>query len=596
MSISLKGIYVENFKSYSTHQWISLADLSVFLGANSSGKSTALQTLLALKQTIECNSPDIDLLLSGKYVTLGSFDDVINDAEKDFFRIGASIKNQNELDNSADDDKILWKFNAKNSNDGKIILSELEIQVNGDLIKMLLVNSDMYVININGVDTQLFVEIHNLQIGRTYIEYAEDLNSLFCEFLNELLLVLTQRKKVASIEKNEWVGFYGVNYFFNMITRNNYALDRKKMEDQKAFRIANKINNLINDYAIAQYEDYNKIDMLQSFYKQSFLTMILHDALSKSPTEQAINHVLKKYTNMLQDYKKGIHNDQRKGYSKIDLRYFNSQKNFKEKEESEIDKISGAFIAYREFIKEILGKIFYVGPIREKPLGLYNIGFETIPKYVGTTGAYFASVLLYENKEKEYLLPNHSVERTFLWDALDEWAYHLKVASEIHVERRNSFGYSVTVENTQNKKSDIMNVGIGTSQVLPVLITGLLSENNETLIFEQPELHLHPYSQSRLADFFVMLAKNRRRVIVETHSEYMILRLRYHILTEHLGEDQLVINFFQNKSGTKVELACLNSFGHFDYPNDFKDETQELINDLMNAALMKGKKNEESTD
>ena len=42
-------------------------------------------------------------------------------------------------------------------------------------------------------------------------------------------------------------------------------------------------------------------------------------------------------------------------------------------------------------------------------------------------------------------------------------------------------------------KSDIMNVGIGTSQVLPVLISVLLSEPHEILIFEQPELHLHPF-------------------------------------------------------------------------------------------------------
>lgn len=595
MAISLKGIYVENFKSYNAPQWISASDLSVFLGANSSGKSTALQTLLALKQTIECNSPDIDLLLSGKYVTLGAFDDVISDAEKDYFRIGASIKNQNELDDSANDDKILWKFNVQNSNDGKIMLTELEFQVNGDLLKINLEDNGKYSININGAATQLLVEIHNLQTGNIYVEYDEKLNTLFRKFLNKLLLELTQKPKVASIEKNELVGLDGVSNFFDFFLSHS-VFNPPKMEDEKAYGIAGKINGLIEDYAVAQFENCNDLNIFEKVFKQSIMTMTVYDALQRPGAERAVKSVIEEYTKLLQDYKKGIYNDKQKGYSKIDRRYFNSRKHYKENEKSEIDKISGAFITYKEFIREVLGKIFYVGPIREKPLGLYNIGFETIPKYVGTTGAYFASVLLYQNKVKEYLLPDNGVERISLWEALDEWAYHLKIASEIHVERRNSFGFSVSVENMQNKKSDIMNVGIGTSQVLPVLITGLLSENNETLIFEQPELHLHPYSQSRLADFFVILAKNRRRIIVETHSEYMILRLRYHILTEHLGKDQLVINFFQNKNGTKVEPACLNSFGHFDYPDDFKDETQELINDLMNAAMMKGKRNEESAD
>ena len=59
------------------------------------------------------------------------------------------------------------------------------------------------------------------------------------------------------------------------------------------------------------------------------------------------------------------------------------------------------------------------------------------------------------------------------------------------MDKRNSFGFSVSIENIEQIKSDIMNVGIGTSQVLPVLISVLLSEPEELLIFEQPELHLH---------------------------------------------------------------------------------------------------------
>ena len=75
MGLVLKGIEIENFKSYIEKERIHFSDLSVLLGANSSGKSTALQALLAIKQTMECNSPDEELLLSGKYVALGDFDD-----------------------------------------------------------------------------------------------------------------------------------------------------------------------------------------------------------------------------------------------------------------------------------------------------------------------------------------------------------------------------------------------------------------------------------------------------------------------------------------------------------------------------------------
>ena len=132
-----------------------------------------------------------------------------------------------------------------------------------------------------------------------------------------------------------------------------------------------------------------------------------------------------------------------------------------------------------------------------------------------------------------------------------------------------------------------MNVGIGTSQVLPVLITGLLSESGEYLLFEQPELHLHPYSQSRLADFFVELVKQGRKIIVETHSEYFVLRMRYQILVNGISENDIMINFFQNKGGTRISQGKLSGYGNLQYPEDFRDETQKLLDDLMNAALEK---------
>ena len=251
-------------------------------------------------------------------------------------------------------------------------------------------------------------------------------------------------------------------------------------------------------------------------------------------------------------------------------------------------RLLDAYSCVKEFYsvyEEIIASLFFVGPIRENPKGLYSIGFEQVPKYVGPTGSNFASVLMHENKEKKYVLPYGEEEKMSLWDALNEWASHLDIASSVSVSRATSYGIKVSVSDTQNKTADIMNVGIGTSQVLPVLITGLLSEKDETMVFEQPELHLHPFSQSRLVDFFVELIKHGRKIIVETHSEAFVQRIRYHVLKENCNSDAVSINFFQNKQGTRVQLCNVSDYGNIDYPEDFRDETQELLNDLMNAAL-----------
>ena len=205
--------------------------------------------------------------------------------------------------------------------------------------------------------------------------------------------------------------------------------------------------------------------------------------------------------------------------------------------------------SFNKFIKETVDKIRYLGPLREMPKSMYSWNIDVDPEYVGAKGEYFPSVLsTLENKIIETILPgNNEIEKYPFYEALHCWCQYLKVASEIHVKSEYSFGMNITIHNIHDIKSDIMNVGVGTSQVLPVLIMGLISSRNSLIVYEQPELHLHPYSQSRLADFFIAMSKLGKQVIVETHSEYMLHRFRYHLLKGTLQESNIKVNFFANK-------------------------------------------------
>jgi predicted ATP-dependent endonuclease of OLD family len=79
--------------------------------------------------------------------------------------------------------------------------------------------------------------------------------------------------------------------------------------------------------------------------------------------------------------------------------------------------------------------------------------------------------------------------------------------------------------------SSIRDVGFGLSQVLPVLLQGLLADEGDTVLIEQPELHLHPRLQAELADLFIVSAFGdpdadcSKTFIIETHSEHLLLRL-----------------------------------------------------------------------
>jgi predicted ATPase len=84
---------------------------------------------------------------------------------------------------------------------------------------------------------------------------------------------------------------------------------------------------------------------------------------------------------------------------------------------------------------------------------------------------------------------------------------------------------------------------------------------------------------------FTEFCKHGRKIILETHSEYFLLRLRYHIVKENFPNNLAAVNFFQNTGGTKVTYANISGFGNIDYPEDFRDETQELLNAIMEASL-----------
>ena len=78
--------------------------------------------------------------------------------------------------------------------------------------------------------------------------------------------------------------------------------------------------------------------------------------------------------------------------------------------------------------------------------------------------------------------------------------------------------------------------GFGYSQVLPILVTTLLADIGETVIVEQPELHLNPALQVRLAEFFVAMARSGKQVLIETHSEHIVNAIRVLTAEDESGE------------------------------------------------------------
>ena len=118
-------------------------------------------------------------------------------------------------------------------------------------------------------------------------------------------------------------------------------------------------------------------------------------------------------------------------------------------------------------------------------------------------------------------------------DALNIWLNFFRCGgeerlrrSELSIDFYRGLIADIKLRNSKGEAFPLADNGFGYSQLLPILVKGLLLRREGTLIVEQPELHLHPALQIRLADFFAALIISGRRVLLETHSEHMINALR----------------------------------------------------------------------
>ena len=122
---------------------------------------------------------------------------------------------------------------------------------------------------------------------------------------------------------------------------------------------------------------------------------------------------------------------------------------------------------------------------------------------------------------------------------------------------------------------NIADVGFGVSQVLPVLVALLTADEGQLVYVEQPELHLHPRAEYRLAQFLAETARRGPRLVVETHSALLLLHLRTLIARGELESDLVKLHWFARDPAdgtTSIQTADLDREGAFGaWPEDFGD-------------------------
>ena len=248
--------------------------------------------------------------------------------------------------------------------------------------------------------------------------------------------------------------------------------------------------------------------------------------------------------------------------------------------------------------------IRYLGPLRDEPKALYPLSPTSDPSDVGLKGEHTAAVLeLYKNRPVRYIptsaffdaeISPQPITRS-LETAVVDWLQYLGVAEDVRSEDKGKFGHELTVRIAGTKRPhDLTHVGVGVSQVLPILIASLLSEPDTTLVFEQPELHLHPKVQTLLADFFLSIARLGKQCVLETHSEYLINRIRFRVAAavEPNPWVEAVKMYFVERSPewSTFQEVKINEYGAVvEWPEGFFDQSQQEAEAILMAAVRKRK-------
>ena len=244
--------------------------------------------------------------------------------------------------------------------------------------------------------------------------------------------------------------------------------------------------------------------------------------------------------------------------------------------------------------------IRYLGPLRAAPLPLYSYVHNRFD--IGINGEYTAAVL-HTAADHEVLLPevDGSSRRTDLISALDYWLQQFGMSDSTQTEDQG-LGIELKVSPLSMDKSvDLTSVGVGVSQVLPVILVCLLAEPGDLVVLEQPELHLHPALQQKLTDFLLECTRSGRQLIVETHSEHLINRLRRSITEDDTDETRLLVGLLfaeQHDGKTSFKDSEINSYGGLseDWPDGFLDLGAREAQSLVRSSLHKRRRNLDRDD
>jgi hypothetical protein len=171
-------------------------------------------------------------------------------------------------------------------------------------------------------------------------------------------------------------------------------------------------------------------------------------------------------------------------------------------------------------------------------------------------------------------------------EKLKQAARKLNLLYDVRSRRYAGGRYEIRVmPHEQRVDASLVDVGFGISQFLPILVADAQLGKGSSLFVSQPEIHLHPSVQADFADYLLEHHRTeKKRYLIETHSEYLLNRFRALIAKGQLHEDDVAVYYFTMIKGeAKCHKLKFRKEGSIEgAPKEFFDT---YMMDVMDIAM-----------
>jgi len=243
-----------------------------------------------------------------------------------------------------------------------------------------------------------------------------------------------------------------------------------------------------------------------------------------------------------------------------------------------------------QFIRELraqIGKIEFISAIRSNPQRFYQLTGES-PSNVGRHGERALEIMIQDEKRRGKLKKD-------LLKLTSDWLKEAEIARSICTLSMTDRYFELIAENFHTGESEnLMDVGFGCSQILPILIAGFNMREEGLFIVQEPEIHLHPKAQAELGSLFRILYQRGTQLAIETHSEYLLLRLQSHIARGDIKAKDVNVYYIDPKDKRtrrkKVVKIDIGDDGYFtkEWPRGFFPERLKEAKRLAGLSIKEG--------